>query len=175
MWVGSGRSTGLQRNAEQGNYNDYKSEAAGDAGTMKGIVFDRNRVGDAPNEWDGQFAIAALESAGVEVSYRLLSKPREMERRRGSRSRKTGGSPMTVSPWVSDRRSWQAHRSAFHVEAGEKRVIPMVLAWDFPVVQFGEGRKWNRRYTDFYGTSGKHAWEIARDGPAAFRGVERCD
>ena len=40
----------------------------------------------------------------------------------------------------------------------------MVLAWDFPVVQFGEGRKWNRRYTDFYGTSGENAWKIARDG-----------
>ena len=40
----------------------------------------------------------------------------------------------------------------------------MVLAWDFPVVQFGEGRKWHRRYTDFYGTSGENAWKIARDG-----------
>src|SRR3981189_1298931 len=39
----------------QGNHNDFRSEAAGDAGTMKGIVFDRNRAGDAPNEWDGQF------------------------------------------------------------------------------------------------------------------------
>ena len=41
---------------------------------------------------------------------------------------------------------------------------PMVLAWDFPVVEFGEGRKWNRRYTDFYGASGENAWKIARDG-----------
>jgi non-lysosomal glucosylceramidase len=31
-------------------------------------------------------------------------------------------------------------------------------------VQFGEGRTWYRRYTDFYGTSGHNAWAIARDG-----------
>jgi len=31
-------------------------------------------------------------------------------------------------------------------------------------VQFGEGRKWNRRYNDFYGASGQNAWKIARDG-----------
>ena len=37
---------------------------------MKGIVFDRNRVGNSPSEWEGQFAIAALESEDVEVSYR---------------------------------------------------------------------------------------------------------
>ena len=40
----------------------------------------------------------------------------------------------------------------------------MVIAWDFPVVEFGQGRKWNRRYTDFYGCNGENAWAIARDG-----------
>ncbi len=40
----------------------------------------------------------------------------------------------------------------------------MVVAWDFPVVQFGQGRKWDRRYTDFYGTTGRNAWQIAHDG-----------
>jgi non-lysosomal glucosylceramidase len=39
-----------------------------------------------------------------------------------------------------------------------------VISWDLPVVQFGQGLKWNRRYTDFYGTTGKNAWKIARDG-----------
>ena len=40
----------------------------------------------------------------------------------------------------------------------------MVISWDFPVVQFGQGRKWDRKYTDFYGTNGKNAWKIAKDG-----------
>jgi non-lysosomal glucosylceramidase len=53
----------------QGNYNQFASEAVGSAGTMKGIVFDRGRDDKELNEWDGQFAIAALETAGVEVTY----------------------------------------------------------------------------------------------------------
>jgi non-lysosomal glucosylceramidase len=39
----------------------------------------------------------------------------------------------------------------------------MVIAWDQPIAQFGAGRKWYRRYTDFYGTSGLNSWTIARD------------
>ena len=53
----------------QGNHNDYVSEKISGTGTMKGIVFDRNRAGNTPNEWDGQFAIAAIDSPGVEVTY----------------------------------------------------------------------------------------------------------
>jgi non-lysosomal glucosylceramidase len=52
----------------------------------------------------------------------------------------------------------------FTLQPGEKKIVPMVIAWDFPVVEFGQGRKWNRRYTDFYGSSGKISWAIARDG-----------
>ncbi len=40
----------------QGNYDQYVKEAAGSAGTMKGIVFDRGRDGESLNEWDGRFA-----------------------------------------------------------------------------------------------------------------------
>ena len=43
-------------------------------------------------------------------------------------------------------------------------MIPMVIAWDLPVVTFGSGRKWYRHYTNFYGTSGTNSWDIARDG-----------
>jgi non-lysosomal glucosylceramidase len=52
----------------------------------------------------------------------------------------------------------------FTLLPGEKKIIPMAIAWDFPVVEFGQGRQWNRRYTDFYGTNGNNAWAIARDG-----------
>ncbi len=49
----------------------------------------------------------------------------------------------------------------FTLKPGEKRTVPMVIAWDLPVVEFGSGRKWHRRYTEFFGTSGANVWRIA--------------
>ena len=45
------------------NKNVFRSEPLTDA-KMQGIVFDRIRSGPVADEWDGQFAIAALASAG---------------------------------------------------------------------------------------------------------------
>ncbi|MFL6465752.1 MAG: GH116 family glycosyl hydrolase, partial [Bryobacteraceae bacterium] len=51
----------------------------------------------------------------------------------------------------------------FTLKPGEKRVIPMVISWDLPIVEFGAGRKWLRHYTDFFGATGTNAWKIAAD------------
>lgn len=149
----------------QGNHNDFKSEAVASAGMMKGIVFDRNRSGETANEWDGQFVIAALESAGVEVSYQTTFQAQGNGKAVWTPFSKDGRLANDSKSWVSDKEKLAgAIALRFTLNPGEKKVIPMVLAWDFPVVQFGEGRKWNRRYTDFYGSSGTNAWNIARDG-----------
>src|SRR5579884_3710240 len=51
------------------NTNHFRSQPMQN-GAMKGIVFDRVRSNNVvQEEWDGQFAIAALETPGVEVSY----------------------------------------------------------------------------------------------------------
>ncbi|MGC2300632.1 MAG: non-lysosomal glucosylceramidase [Acidobacteriaceae bacterium] len=149
----------------QGNYNDYRSEAIPGAGTMKGVVFDRNCGGASPNEWDGQFAIAALDSPGVEVSYQTTWQASGDGKAVWVPFSKDGRLANDAKSWVSDKEKLGgAIAVRFTLRPGEQKVIPMVLAWDLPVVQFGEGRKWYRRYTDFYGTSGKNAWAIARDG-----------
>jgi non-lysosomal glucosylceramidase len=149
----------------QGNHNDYKSEKIDGAGTMKGIVFDRNRASDAPNEWDGQFAIAALDSPGVEVSYQTTFQATGDGKAVWAPFSKDGRLADDQKTWVSDKEKLAgAIALRFTLRPGEKKVIPMVVAWDFPVVQFGQGRKWDRRYTDFYGTTGRNAWQIAHDG-----------
>jgi non-lysosomal glucosylceramidase len=79
----------------QGNYNRYVSEAVPGAGTMKGIVFDRTRAGRAPNEWDGQFAIAAIETPDVEVTYQTTYQATGDGKAVWDRSQKTAGSPTT--------------------------------------------------------------------------------
>jgi non-lysosomal glucosylceramidase len=149
----------------QGNYNQFASEAAGAAGTMKGIVFDRGRDDKALNEWDGQFAIAALETAGVEVTYQTTFLAQGDGRAVWGPFAKDGRLANSDTSWVSDSEKLAgAIALRFTLQPGEKKIIPMVISWDLPVVQFGQGRKWNRRYTDFYGTTGTNAWAIARDG-----------
>lgn len=52
------------------------------------------------------------------------------------------------------------------LEPGEHRTIRFALAWDFPLATFGEGRRWPRRHTRWFGTSGLAAWDIAAEGLA---------
>jgi non-lysosomal glucosylceramidase len=148
----------------QGNHNEFAKERVA-SGLMKGIVFDRNRAESAPREADGQFAIAAIESQGVQVSYQTSFAAEGDGKAIWSHFAKDGRLADNATSWVSDGEKLAgAIAVRFTLQPGEKKSIPMVIAWDFPVVQFGEGREWNRRYTDFYGANGTNAWAIARDG-----------
>jgi non-lysosomal glucosylceramidase len=135
-------------------------------GTMKGIVFDRVRPDKAvQEEWDGQFAIAAVESPGVEVSYINAFLPQNDGGEVWKPFSSTGSLPNLDQSFASSGEVLAgAIAVKFTLRPGEKKTIPMVLSWDLPIVQFGVGRKWQRRYTDFFGTSGTHAWEIAATG-----------
>src|SRR5262249_38142052 len=122
-----------------------------------------------PEEWDGQWSIAALESSGVEVSYQTSW----TEVRDGDDTANSvwkafaadGKLPNRDTSWVSSGEPISAAIAVrFTLKPGEKKTVPMVISWDNPVVKFGSGRKWYRHYTDFYGTTGKNAWKIARDG-----------
>ncbi len=148
-----------------GNFNRSANESLGSAGTMKGIVFDRNHIEPVKEAWDGQLAIAALESPGVEVSFQTTFDPNGDGADIWTPFSKDGRLSNSADHWTSsDEPLAGAIAVRFTLEPGEKRVIPMVISWDLPVVEFGAGRKWHKRYTDFYGTSGLNAWAIARDG-----------
>jgi non-lysosomal glucosylceramidase len=45
--------------------------------------------------------------------------------------------------------------------AGERRSLRFALAWDLPVVEFGGGRQWWKRYTRGWGRSGERAFDLA--------------
>jgi non-lysosomal glucosylceramidase len=148
----------------QGNRDSAKSESLAGA-TMKGIVFDRNRAGGTVNEYDGQFAIAALDSPGVEVTYQTTFLADGDGKAVWTPFAKDGRLSNSDVTWVSaSEKLAGAIAVRFTLKPGEKKIVPMVIAWDFPVVEFGQGRRWNRKYTDFYGASGDKAWAIARDG-----------
>ncbi len=160
-------SRDLSMSMSQGDFNRSQNESLGSGNTMKGIVFDRHRAGDAKNEWDGQFAIAAIESPGVEVSYQTTFSADGPGTNVWAPFSKDGRLSNSDVSWTSSgefERLAGAIAIRFTLKPGEKRVVPMVISWDLPVVQFGSGREWYRRYTDFYGTNGQNAWAIARDG-----------
>jgi non-lysosomal glucosylceramidase len=149
----------------QGNFNHFVGQQFGPNGTMKGIVFDRNRADNVESEWDGQFVIAAMETPGVEVSYLTSFLADGDGQAVWSSFAKDGSLLNKDTSWVSaGEKLAGAIAVRFTLAPGEKKIIPMVIAWDFPIVEFGQGRQWHRRYTDFYGTTGKNAWAIARDG-----------
>ena len=149
----------------QGNFNHFVSQQFGPNGTMKGIVFDRNRAENVENEWDGQFVIAAMETSGVEVSYLTSFLADGDGKPVWTSFAKDGSLPGKDVSWVSaGEKLAGAIAVRFTLKPGEKEIVPMVIAWDFPIVEFGQGRQWHRRYTDFYGATGKNAWAIARDG-----------
>jgi non-lysosomal glucosylceramidase len=155
----------LHGEINNGNFNHSANESLGSAGTMKGIIFDRNRIGPATEGWDGQLTIAALESAGVEVSYQTTFNPNGDGKSIWEPFSKDGSLSNSDDHWTSsDEPLAAAIAVRFTLEPGEKRVIPVVISWDLPVVEFGAGRKWHKRYTDFYGTTGSNSWAIARDG-----------
>ncbi|MGB2625862.1 MAG: non-lysosomal glucosylceramidase [Candidatus Acidiferrum sp.] len=149
----------------QGNQNHFRKEPLADGRTMMGIVFDRNRVPGVGNEWDGEFSIAAIESPGVEVTFQTEFLADGDGKAVWLPFSKDGRLANSDTSWVSaSEKIGGAIAIKFTLEPGEKKNVPMVISWDFPVVEFGQGRKWNRRYTDFYGTDGQNSWTIARDG-----------
>lgn len=149
------------------NTNHFRSQSLGNGSTMKGIVFDRVRKeGDVvQDDWDGQFAIAAVESPGVEVSYLSTFSP-QGDGNEVWKPFSSNGTLPNMDPNFASSGEQLAGAIAvkFTLRPGEQKDVPMVLSWDLPIVQFGLGRKWLRRYTDFFGSSGAHAWEIAATG-----------
>jgi non-lysosomal glucosylceramidase len=154
----------LSSSMSEGNVNRVKTETLAGGQTAKGIVFDRNHIGRVTEEWDGQFAIATVEQPGLEVSYQDTFRVEGNGAEVWAPFAKTGALANSDEAWTSSGEPLGgAIAVRFTLEPGEKRVIPMVIAWDFPVYEFGSGRKWYREYTEFYGTSGLNAWAIARD------------
>lgn len=150
-----------------GNYNTARTVPAGDTGKIKTVVFDRIRPSEVQNDWDGQFAIAALESPGVEVTYQTTFVPDAGGADVWEPFARDGRLSNSDFKWISSGETLAgAIAVRFTLQPGEKRVVPMIISWDLPLVEFGTGRKWYRHYTDFFGTSGTNALQIAAEGLA---------
>ena len=143
--------------------NVYRTEAI-PGGAMDGIVFDRVRTGPVSEEWDGQFAIAALASSRRRdhLSHRFRSARRWCRGLAAFLNYGSSAQPSRRDLASAGEQMAGAIAVRFTLAPNEKKMIPMALSWDLPLVQFGGGRKWVRHYTKFFGASGTNAWKIAR-------------
>ncbi|MEB3211225.1 MAG: GH116 family glycosyl hydrolase [Leptolyngbyaceae bacterium] len=117
-----------------------------------------------PEEGDGQWAIATqAPDAHTEISYHTRWNPTGTGAELWHSFAQNGTLPNISSstPAAEGERIAAALAVKVTLAPGETRTIPFVLTWDFPVTEFAAGVCYNRRYTDFFGTDGTHAWAIA--------------
>lgn len=143
-----------------GHYNQLLASDGMKGCLMEG-AWHRSRE---PQEGDGQWCLATSDDPDIEISYDLKWDP-------------TGdgkdiwdcfgrlGRLMNLFDTNSVGEGEQlgcAIALRFTLQPGETRQIPIALAWDLPVTEFAAGVQACRRYTDFFGTSGRNAKAIAK-------------
>ena len=166
-------------NRSAGNFNSIRRDTL-DGKTMLGVVMGRGAErGSAAvtNAWDGQFVIAALQTPGVELSALGRFETSGDGAEVWQPWAQSGTLPNTddLTPATSLGPIGAALAAGTHLAPGESRKITFVLAWDLPLMQFGTGgtgmtgsptkpEQWYRRYTEWFGKDGHHAWDIAATG-----------
>ncbi len=46
---------------------------------------------------------------------------------------------------------------------GESKIMPFIIAWDFPVVAFGGGTQWWKKYTEYFGRDSDNSFDVAAE------------
>ena len=118
---------------------------------------------DAPSGLRGTFAVATSRAPGVTVTIRDRVRRRRRRRRCGPTSPPTAGSipRPTARPSAAGEAIGVAVAATVDLAPGESRSVRFALAWDLPVVEFGAGRRWYKRYTRDWGRTGERAFDLA--------------
>ena len=133
-----------------------------------GLILDRRRVSKVPPEGTGEWAIA-LAGEGATLAETVCFDGTGDGSEFWEPFLWTGDAPDLGAGWVSEsgfRETPPAHPAAaascrVSLEPGEAKEIKAVLVWDLPVLTFGQGRSWFRRYTDDWGRDGRNSRSLA--------------
>ena len=135
-----------------------------DHGALRGVVLN-GEIAEPIGEGQGQWCIATAEQPGVRIQRCSRWNPAgDGAELWGSFSR-DGSIPNSNN----DRRSGSDDPASAalavqcRLEPGQSIEIPLVISWDLPLTAFATGTRALRRYTDFFGASGRNATAIAAE------------
>src|SRR6185369_114112 len=111
----------------------------------------------APIGLRGTVAIAARAEAGLAIAARTGLDDTSLAAARAAFA-STGRLETVVTGGAG---SAAAISVTARLAAGERRTIRFAIAWDLPMVEFGAGRRWWKRYTRDWGRTGERAWDLA--------------
>ena len=142
-----------------GNYNQWIVDRF-----RVGCLLDRVRLQEEIQQGEGQLCLATVSNPSLEVFYQTRWNPAgngaeiwDSFATDGSLSDSQNETPAEPGEQIA-----AAITIRFTIRPGRTRKIPFILAWDFPVTEFGQGVSYYRRYTDFFGRTGNNAWSIVR-------------
>ncbi len=132
------------------------------------VVMERDRVGEL-DEGDGQMAISVSGGAGIDLTGCAAFDPAREGAWLWDRFVCDGRLPDTGGLWTSGggfsefpaAAPCAALAARLTLAPGEARTVDFALAWDFPVIRFGQGRRHLRHYTARWGGDGTQAEAIA--------------
>lgn len=137
------------------------------------IGFELARIGvtEPVQEGEGQWCIATPKHPKVDLFYHSRWNPIGTGDDLWQSFAQDGSLPNYVddTPCSEGEQLGAALAVRFTLQPGETLEIPFALAWDFPVTEFASQITYYRRYTDFFGRSGKNAWAIASSALAQYQ------
>ncbi|MBE9033483.1 bile acid beta-glucosidase, partial [filamentous cyanobacterium LEGE 11480] len=148
----------------QGNANILVGDENRICITMGQAGRDANNPADVPEEGDGEWAIGSIYNPLNEVTYHTRWNPAgdgadlwNSFAAEGTLSNLDDETPATEVERIGG-----AIAIKFTIRPGRSRQIPFILAWDFPVMEFSQGVTYLKRYTDFFGRTGRNSWSMIR-------------
>lgn len=167
------RTTDIQMRDDGSPVYDYQPRWGDSTGNQNywvqdgfrvGCLLDRLRPHAEIQEGEGQMAIATVSNPSVEVFYHSRWNPAGDGRELWDLFACNGSLPdyQDETPAAPGEQIGGAIAVRFTLRPGRTKKIPFFLAWDLPVTEFKPGIVYHRRYTDFFGRTGNHAWTMVR-------------